>query len=257
MLGAIQKVENDLNAIKTLGEMHGLQHQLGGSIPKQYNTENFLLVTEEFVSFGEAFLDTLKLWLPLDIAASGGSGYGLNQLINKDKEQTNLRTSLTILGGSISGTVISGGTSYLYLKSKIKALEELGYDLNKDFNMKLPNLKTQSGEFDVELAKKSLAYLDKLVDQLLEEVEKGDNLDIIDPTQLEITKRGLNAIDSFFRLVRIMYYTSLAVGAANAYHGYKRNGGGGKGIGFGLLWFLFGGSTGLGVALSQGYGKEI
>ncbi len=255
MLGAIQKVENDLNAIKTLGEIHSLQHQLGKIIVSggiEIDTDViFNNLTADLVSIGEALIDTIKLWLPLDVSASAGSGYGLNHLINKDKEQTNLRTSLTIAGGAISGTAISSGSSYLYLKSKLK---DLGYDsdVSSDLSdLSLPNME------EYRVLRDTAKTIDHLVDQMLEQIEKGENLGINDPTKLKIVKRGLNVVDSFFRLGRIMYYTSLTVSTANAYHGYKRNGGGGKGVGFGLLWFLFGGSTGLGVALSQGYGKEI
>jgi hypothetical protein len=39
----------------------------------------------------------------------------------------------------------------------------------------------------------------------------------------------------------------------NAYHGYQRH----DSFGFGLLWFLFGGSSGLGVAISQGFSEPL
>lgn len=49
-------------------------------------------------------------------------------------------------------------------------------------------------------------------------------------------------------------YADLAIFFANGYHGYKRNN---DNVGYGLLWALFGGNAGFGVALEQGYAKPL
>lgn len=48
-------------------------------------------------------------------------------------------------------------------------------------------------------------------------------------------------------------FIDLGASLMNGYHGYLRH----DSFGFGLLWFLFGGNSGLGVALSQGFDQPL
>ena len=252
MLGAIQKIKNDLNAMKTLGEIHTLKNQLGELPAGHQEMQTFFTsMGDEFVSLGEALLDVLKLYMPADVLASLGSGYGLNHLINKDKTDSNLRTSLTVAGGAVAGTVVSGGTSYLYLQSKLDDLRDRGI---------IVEARMQDFEFTIPSYEEYKAIKDglKTLESFVENMERYNyDFGIQDADQLRIVDRAISALSSFFFVFNVTRYTRYCISAANAYHGYKRNGGGGAGVGFGLLWFLFGGASGLGVALSQGYGKEI
>jgi len=60
-----------------------------------------------------------------------------------------------------------------------------------------------------------------------------------------------NSAKDMISALTMLIAIALTVGVANAYHGYKRSGG------LSALGFFLSGSTGLGVALAQGYGKPI
>ena len=169
-----------------------------------------------------------------------------------------MRTALTNVGAQAIGNTVNGAIALSTFKDEDFDTATKAHLDCVDKVLKDPKYVMLKGDSDF------AALVERINERYLgEPVSEDDNI-VKKFSRIKKIERLSKSftVSSDLRAEYDSYFTSLMVASgaltlakfSNAYHGYKRNG---DSIGYGVLWFMFGGLTAFGQSIAQGYAKNI
>lgn len=207
-------------AVPSLNQEPSIDITIPTSSPKPIKTTSEIM---------KSIIEDVDLLQNISHAMGIPSGYVAASVFDTNKDPSNVTTSMTILAGS----VLQHGSTYL-----------IGKALGKPGSLEISDENAiADGDLYILLSKNVQTQLNTLKAE--QDYKQNSN------TQTFV-KNIEDVLETIQRQRYITLGLTLASAAANGYHGYKRNNGS---VGYGLAWALFGGLSGTGVALEQGFAK--
>jgi hypothetical protein len=193
------------------------------------------------------------------------SGFGLGKAFDGDLNKASaLRTVLTNVGGQAIGNTVNGAIA-------LSTFKDEDFDTATKAHLDCVDVVLNNPKYNALKADVQFAEFVSAINEgyLGEPVAEDDN--IIDAysrleshyalhrqlgnDQESLMHEGLvHAYKSYIKSIMVASGALTLAKFSNAYHGYKRNG---DSIGYGVLWFMFGGLTAFGQSIAQGYAKNI
>lgn len=232
-LGALHKIASNKLKIKQLQRrkkgLRGLEEISESSVQVRQEDIDalFTKVIKECVDI------TYKTAILFEVL-SVPTGFASDFLTNSNMNPSNLKTTGTVILAAIFNTVVTTG---YFLFNIAKILPDSATIVEEKFKDSFKRIDFKS--------------IDKFTKTINEAITNG----LITERDGNIIKEIYTKnVDKYFQLLNITRFVEGGARLASAYHGYKRNE---DSIGYALLWAVFGGTTALGVALHQGYGKPL
>jgi hypothetical protein len=189
------------------------------------------------------------------------SGFGLGKAFDGDLNKASaMRTALTNVGAQAIGNTVNGAIALSTFKDEDFDTATKAHLDCVDAVLNDPKYVMLKGDSDF------AALVERINERYLgEPVSENDNI-VKKFSRIKKIERLSKSyklwVSSDLRAEYDRYIKSIMVASgaltlakfSNAYHGYKRNG---DSIGYGVLWFMFGGLTAFGQSIAQGYAKRI
>ena len=193
------------------------------------------------------------------------SGFGLGKAFDGDLNKASaLRTVLTNVGGQAIGNTVNGAIA-------LSTFKDEDFDTATKAHLDCVAAVLNDSKYDPLKADVQFAEFVSAINEgyLGEPAAPQDNIiDAYSRLESHLALHGQfgaweedygnseldQAYDSYIKSIMVASGALTLAKFSNAYHGYKRNG---DSIGYGVLWFMFGGLTAFGQSIAQGYAKNI
>lgn len=200
------------------------------------------------IEFADNVVATLRNFMIAETILTPGVSAITSHVVDTNKNPSNLKTAATILLPNMIGSFVG----HMYVKHTVKsALKDAGID-NAQVTQEIEKtsiLDMYSLE-NIRKVKEFYAKADEVI-EIIERMKAAEG--ITNDESVTAIKAFVGSLRNVVTIFLISLGVSVVSGVGAAYHGYKRNN---DNLGYALPW-LFTGTSGLAVALTQGYAKPL
>ena len=200
------------------------------------------------IEFADTAISTLRNYMIADMVLTPSVSAITSHVVNTNKNPSDLKTAATIVLPNLIGSFV--GT--MYMKHVFKGFMEDAGLLTPEVEEKIDNVSIMD-MYRPENFRKVKEYYD-IFENYESQFEEAHKRGVISNEEAaEAMKAAIGTFRSFVTVVLVLFGVSAVSSVGAAYHGYKRNN---DSLGYALPW-LFTGTSGLAVALTQGYAKPL
>ena len=185
------------------------------------------------------------------------SGFGLGKAFDGDLNKASaMRTALTNVGAQAIGNTVNGAIALSTFKDKDFDTATKAHLDCVDKVLKDPKYVMLKGDSDFAALVERIneRYLVSEDDNIVKKFSRIKKIEGLRQYSQTVSSDLRAEYDSYIKSIMVASGALTLAKFSNAYHGYKRNG---DSIGYGVLWFMFGGLTAFGQSIAQGYAKNI